>query len=153
MSYTVTLENLEQRYAELSPLFEQHYAEMCERLSAQGVRVSPYAPRTKAYFDYNNSGWLLCFVLRFEGLAVGYSNVYVTQDMHNGDIIAQEDTVFVTRNHRNGAGKMLVKCVLDELRRRDVRRLSVAALTDLRVAKLWRRMGFKDVATQMVYEF
>jgi GNAT superfamily N-acetyltransferase len=73
--------------------------------------------------------------------------------MHNQDLIAKEDTVFVLKEHRNGIGKKLVKFVIEELRGRGVKRLNVSAMTDLRVAKLWKRMGFKEAATQMTYEF
>jgi ribosomal protein S18 acetylase RimI-like enzyme len=73
--------------------------------------------------------------------------------MHNHDLISQEDTVFILKEHRNGIGKKLVQAVLDELRSRGVKRVLVSAMTDLRVAKLWNRMGFKEVATQMIYKF
>jgi ribosomal protein S18 acetylase RimI-like enzyme len=73
--------------------------------------------------------------------------------MHNGDLIAQEDTIYVLPEHRNGIGKKFVKIILDELKERGVKRVSVAALTDLRVAKLWKRMGFKETAIQMMYIF
>jgi predicted N-acetyltransferase YhbS len=63
------------------------------------------------------------------------------------------DTVFVVKEHRNGVGKKLVQFVLEELNRRGVKRLLVSAMTDLRVAKLWGRMGFKEAATQMIYRF
>jgi predicted N-acetyltransferase YhbS len=73
--------------------------------------------------------------------------------MHNGDLIAQEDTIFVLKDHRNGVGKKLVKVILEELKERGVKRVLVSAMTDLRVAKLWARMGFKEAATQMIYTF
>jgi ribosomal protein S18 acetylase RimI-like enzyme len=47
----------------------------------------------------------------------------------------------------------MVRLILEELRSRGVKRVLVSAMTDLRVAKLWRRMGFKEVATQMIYKF
>lgn len=153
MSYSFSVERFRETYAELEPLYRQHYAEMCQRLEANGVKTSPYAPRIESYCQYGDAGWLLTFVLRHEGRAVGYSNIYVTQDMHNGDKIAQEDTIFVTREHRNGIGKKLVLYVIQHLRQIGVTRLNVSALTDLRVAKLWSRMGFKEVATQMTFQF
>ncbi len=153
MNYTITLEKFTENYRELEPLYRQHYAEMTERLAAEGVLYSPYAPRLDKYGEACEGGWLLNFVVRNDGVAVGYSNVYLTNDMHNNDLICQEDTVFVLKEHRNGIGKKLVQCVIEELRSRGVKRLMVSAMTDLRVAKLWRRMGFKDVATQMIYEF
>jgi hypothetical protein len=43
--------------------------------------------------------------------------------------------------------------VLADLARRGVKRLNVAAVTDLRAEKLWRRLGFKPTALQMTYTF
>jgi predicted acetyltransferase len=154
MNYEITLANFKDTYKELAPLYRQHYSEMIERLRADGVdSYSPYNPRLDEYVRAGDGGWLLTFVLRLDGVAVGYSNVYLTSDMHNQDLIAQEDTIFVLKEHRNGVGKKMVKLILEELRSRGVKRVLVSAMTDLRVAKLWRRMGFKDVATQMIYKF
>jgi GNAT superfamily N-acetyltransferase len=153
MSYTFHLGRFKETYDELEPLYRQHYKEMTDRLEADGIPCSPYAPRLDEYIKAGDGGWLLTFVLRSEGKAVGYSNVYITNDMHNGDLIAQEDTIFVLKDHRNGVGKKLVKVILEELKERGVKRVSVSALTDLRVAKLWKRMGFKEAAIQMLYTF
>jgi GNAT superfamily N-acetyltransferase len=126
---------------------------MCERLAKDGIQYPPYNPRLEKYIQSGDEGWLLTFLIRLEGVPVGYSNVYVTHDMHNGDLIAQEDTIFVLKEHRNGVGKKLVKVILEELKERGVKRVLVSAMTDLRVAKLWGRMGFKEAATQMIYTF
>jgi len=153
MSYTFNVEKFTDTYLELEPLYRQHYKEMTGRLGEAGVHYSPYNPRLDEYGKASDGGWLLNFVLRVDGAACGYANVYVTNDMHNNDCIAQEDTLFVSKEHRNGVGKKLVAFVLEELKRRGVKRLNVSAMTDLRVAKLWKRMGFKETATQMTYEF
>jgi GNAT superfamily N-acetyltransferase len=153
MTYTFHLGRFKETYDELEPLYRQHYAEMTERLEGQGITCSPYNPRLDRYIAAGDEGWLLTFILRCEGKAVGYSNVYLTNDMHNGDLIAQEDTVFVLKEHRNGVGKKLVRVILDELNKRGAKRVLVSALTDLRVAKLWKRMGFKEAAIQMIYTF
>lgn len=153
MSYTFHLGRFKETYSELEPLYRQHYAEMTERLKNEGIDCSPYNPRLDQYIQAGDRGDLLTFILRLDGKAVGYSNVYLTNDMHNGDLIAQEDTVYVLPEHRNGVGKKLVRVILDELKERGVKRVSVAALTDLRVAKLWKRMGFKEAAIQMIYTF
>ena len=153
MNYTMTVEKFTETYRELEPLYRQHYKEMTDRLGEAGIHYSPYNPRLGEYGKASDEGWLLTFVLRADGVVCGYINVYVTNDMHNNDLIAQEDTVFVVREHRNGVGKRLVKFGIEELRSRGVKRLNVSAMTDLRVAKLWKRMGFKEAATQMTYEF
>ena len=153
MSYTFHLGRFKETYEELEPLYRQHYAEMCERLAQDGIHYPPYNPRLDQYIASGDRGDLLTFILRLDGIAVGYSNVYLTNDMHNDDLIAQEDTIFVLKEHRNGVGKKLVKVILEELKERGVKRVLVSAMTDLRVAKLWGRMGFKEAATQMIYTF
>jgi GNAT superfamily N-acetyltransferase len=153
MTYTFAQESFVETYRDIEPLYREHYAEMCARLTADGLNCSPYNPRLDQYVAAAERGDLLTFIARHDGVPVGYINVYVTNDMHNHDRIAQEDTIFVTKAHRNGLGKKLVKFGLDQLRARGVKHLNVAALTDLRVEKLWARMGFKPVATQMIYVF
>ena len=153
MSYTIGLEGFDASYPELETLYRERYQEMCDRLAVDGIEMSPYNPRLDEYSRASVGGWLLTIVARHDGKAVGYCNVYVTQDMHNRDLIAQEDTIFVTKAHRNGLGKNLVKFGLAELKSRGVKRLHVSAMTDLRVAKLWERMGFKHAAHQMTYTF
>ena len=149
----MAVENFTDTYRELEPLYRLHYAEMVARLEEAGILYSPYNPRLEEYGKASDGGWLLTFVLRSDGAACGYINVYITNDMHNNDLIAQEDTLFVVKEHRTGVGKKLVKFGIDELKSRGVKRLNVSAKTDLRVAKLWKRMGFKEAATQMTYQF
>lgn len=126
---------------------------MAARLSGAGVDVSEYNPRLDEYFAANERGDLIHYVVRLDGKAVGYSNIYLTHDMHNQDLIAREDTIYILPEHRNGIGRRLSKFILAHLKKLGVKRLSVTALTDLRVAKLWERMGFKHTAHHMTYCF
>ena len=153
MNYTFHLGKHRETFDELEPLYRQHYDEMVARLAKDGIEYSPYNPRWDEYWKASDGGWLLTFIIRHEGAAIGCSNVYITNDMHNSDLIAREDTIYVLPEHRNGIGKKLVKVILEELKHRNVKRLHVSAMTDLRVAKLWSRMGFKESSTQMIYKF
>jgi GNAT superfamily N-acetyltransferase len=153
MSYEITIEKFRDTYAELEPLYRQHYGEMTDRLESTGLTCSPYNPRLDEYIKASEGGWLLTFVLRYERKACGYSNVYLTNDMHNQDLIAQEDTVFVLKDHRNGMGRRLIQFVHDELKRRGVKRLNITTGTDLRVSKLLCRMGYKHTAHAMTITF
>jgi GNAT superfamily N-acetyltransferase len=148
----VTLEKFRDTYQELEPLYRKHYAEMQARLAADGVTVSDYNPRLDQYEKFGDEGWLLTFVLRDEGQAIGYSNIYVTADMHNHDKIAQEDTIFVLPERR-GVGRVLIRAVHDELKKRGCKRLHVTTMTDLRVSKLLQHMGYKHTAHHMTMEF
>lgn len=151
--YHIALEGFDETYPEVEPIYRQHYGEMVRRLEGEGIFMSGYNPRLGEYSRASKGGWLLTFILRFAGEAVGYSNVYLTNDMHNGDPIAQEDTIYVLPEHRNGVGKELVRHILRELAERGVKRVHVTPVTDLRATKMWARMGFRPVAEQMVYLF
>ena len=151
--YVPSLELFEDTYDELHPLYMQHYAEMTARLAAEGIPMSPYAPRLDQYCQASLGGWLLNFVLRLDGKAVGYSNIYITNDMHNCDLIAQEDTIYVLPEHRNGAGRKLARFIYEELKRRQVKRLQVDTTTDLRVHKWLARQGYKHTAHRMTLTF
>jgi ribosomal protein S18 acetylase RimI-like enzyme len=157
MNYTINLEDYgfkPEVYKELEPLYRQHYFEMVERLRGEGVEYGPYNPRLDEYDKASKGGWLLTFIVRTEiGTAIGYCNLYITNDMHNQDLIAQEDTIYIVPEHRNGIGRKLMKFALEELKRRGVKRFLASAMTDLRATKMWQRMGFKELATQMIYRF
>lgn len=148
-----SLEKFHETYADLEPLYREHYAEMQTRLAGEGVRIAAYNPRLDEYVKAAQAGWLLTFVARIDGKAVGYCNIYLSNDMHNGEPIAQEDAIFVTKAHRTGIGRALTKFLLEELRRRGVKRGYITAVTDLRVGKAWARMGFKAIGEVMVYRF
>lgn len=151
--YEITTEPLVDVYKALHPLFCEHYQEMADRLARDGITISPFNPRIDAYLNFAAAGMLKTFVVRHKGELCGYANVYLVSDMHCQDLIAREDTIFITKKHRHGIGKELVRYGLAELEKAGARRLTVSAMTDLRVAKLWARMGFKPVATQMIYQF
>jgi len=153
MTYSFAQESFTQTYPEIEPLYREHYAEMKARKESIGIPTVDYNPRLDQYIAAEQRGDLLTFIVRNDGTPVGYCNVYLTSDMHNHDKIACEDTVFVTKGHRNGIGRKLVLFGLDQLRQRGAKSLDVSALTDPRIVNLWKRMGFKEVAVQMTYVF
>lgn len=152
MSYSISVENGAENYAELEPLYREHYAEMQARLAEDGIEMPDYNLRLDEYVRAWNTH-LLNFVVRFDGAAVGYCNVYLTNDMHNNDLIAQEDTIFITKAHRKGIGRKLAKAVIEVLRLRGAKRFHIVAATDPRATKLWERIGFKPAGQAMIYRF
>ena len=116
MSYTVREVRLRDVLPIIYPIWQRHYAEMEARLTTIGLEVSPFAPRVEQCLKYSDEGWLLVWLLEHDGEAVGYSQGYVTNDMHNGDLIAQEDAIYVLPEHRHGAGRILLGEVHRRLR-------------------------------------
>lgn len=151
--YAFSIENGAENLQEMFPLYAEQYRQMKARLEAEGHRVPEFNPRIDEYVKAWLAGHLINYVVRFDGTAVGYSNIYLTNDMHNGEFIAKEDTIFVVPEHRNGTGRRFSKFILQHLKSRGVKKLHVTALTDLRVEKLWKRMGFKPIASAMIYNF
>ena len=145
--YIITLENFKANYDELEPLYKAFYSEMYDKDS------SPFNMLVDEYSTANEEGWLLNFVVRLDNKAIGYCNMWLAQDLKNGDLIAQEDSIFIDKSHRNGIGKKLAQVVIENLRDRGVKRLIIAALDISNAAKLWQRIGFKQTAVMMQYTF
>lgn len=152
--YQISIENGWENLPEVFPLYATHYREMQERLASEGMDIPPFNPRIDAYVRAWQSGELINYIVRDEdGAAVGYSNVYLAHDMHNSEMIAQEDTIFVLKPHRRGVGRRLTRFILDDLRARGVKRAFITTATDLRVAKMLTRLGFQHTAHAMTYFF
>lgn len=151
--YRCYLTSVDESLAALAPLCEQQYAEMSARLATQGVELSAFNPRYEEYARASRAGYLLVFRLDCDDAPVGYTLIYLTHDMHNRDFIAQEDTVYVLPEHRNGVGRRMMRAVHEELKRRGVKRLNITTGTDLRVSKLLARMGYKHTAHCMTLTF
>jgi GNAT superfamily N-acetyltransferase len=151
--YKITIETFDKAYPELEHLYIEHYKEMCARLDKEGIHFSSYKPRLKEYAEASRVGSMLTFVIRFNGKPVGHSNVYLMNDMHNNDLNGHEDIIYVTPEHRNGVGRELIKRIILELKERGIRNFYASPVTDLRVGKLFKRMGFKPLAQQMIYHF
>ena len=154
MIYQISQELLHENTPELLPLYASHYAEMKARLRGEGIEIADFAPRYDEYFKASRAGYLLNFVVRLkDGEAVGYSNVYVTDDMHNGERTALEDTIWIRPDHRRGIGKKLTEFILAHLKSIGCKSARMQAMTDPRAVKLWQRLGFKPAAVVMIKRF
>lgn len=153
MTYEFKMVNGVEWHTPLESLYRKHYAEMKERLERDGHVIGEYNPRLDVYFPAMERGDMLTFIVLESGTLVGYSNVWLTSDMHNSEPIAQEDTIYMLPDYRKGAGRQLVKFIMAELERRGIKRVTISPVTDLRVGKIWQRMGFKPVAELMTYHF
>lgn len=154
MSYKVSLESYEATYTELSPLYEAAFTEIANRLKKDGIDMAPFNPLVSEYISLERNGGLLTYVLRDDtGEAKGFCTVYLANDMRNGELMAQEDAIYIVPECRTGVGKTLVQCILIDLRNRGVQRVIISALDAFGVAKIWRRIGFRNLATQLIYSF
>lgn len=148
--YVFSLEKGEEIFDELEPLGRAHYGEMKERLLRDGMVIGDWSPRAEEYIASERKGNLKVFIVRHEGKAVGYSNMYVTNDMHNGELICTEDAIYILPEHRGGVGVAFMKTILHYMKNIGVKRVMITPVTDLRAEPLWARIGFKKYASLMV---
>ncbi len=149
--YTFHLVSGKDWHPALDALYRKHYAEMQERLERDGSPIGDYNPRLDEYFAAMDRGDLLTFIVLESRTLVGYCNVWLTNDMHNGERIAMEDAIYMLPEHRTGAGRKLVKFILEYHGTIGVRRVTITPVTELRVGTIWQRLGFKPVAELMNY--
>lgn len=153
-NYSVTVDRFDLTYQELEPLYRKHFAERKARYDAEGISSGEYNPQLETYFDYARSGILLTFIARTGGEPIGYSNIYVVNDMHDSELIAQEDAIYVLPQHRGaGAGDLLVRTVHQVMKDRNVKRLNITTSTDLKVANWLMKHGYKHTAHCMTVSF
>lgn len=150
---TIGLENATEKYEELEELYKEHYTETCDRLREIGVDLPAYNPRLREYKHASDTGAMISIVARNDGKPIGYFNIYLSLDMQNQDSVGTEAGLFVSKEFRNGIGKGLIKYGLNEMKLRGVKRYYASAVTDLRTAKLWERMGFKHYSRSMLFDF
>jgi L-amino acid N-acyltransferase YncA len=148
--YVFSLEKGEEIYQELEPLGRAHYGEMKQRLMADGMEIGEWAPRSEEYIASERKGNLKVFIVRHEGRAIGYSNMYITNDMHNGELICTEDAIYILPEHRGGVGLAFMKNIIRYMKNVGVKRVMITPVTDLRAESLWARIGFKKYASLMV---
>lgn len=145
--YFPRVSQFEESYKDLEPLYRQHYKEMQDRFEKEGIKLADFNPQLSIYCSYSRVGLLINFVIRAVETVVGYCNVYVTCDMHNGEKIATEDTIYIIPSHRGrDAGRLLVEFVHQHLRQLGVKRLNVTTSTDLKVANWLVKRGYQHTA-------
>jgi GNAT superfamily N-acetyltransferase len=151
-NYTFHIERFDQTYAEMEPLYRQHFAEWKKHRAKAGVDTGNFQLDTEGYFAYAASGQLVTYVARFKGKAVGYLSIYFSRDHRTGEMVASDDSLFVAPGHRNGLGSRLVRFAIGQATKVGAARILINAGGDARVASLLRRIGFKQTAIEMTYD-
>lgn len=152
MSYEFAIEDWRETWPEAAPIYNRHYEEKRERLRGEGVEFPPFNPDLERYFQYAAEGCLIHYTVRHEGRLVGYSSIYLSQSMHNQEPVAMEDAIYVVPGHRNGIGRKLTLFVLDDLKKRGIKRANMTASVDPRATKMWARLGFRRSGDAMTYD-
>lgn len=153
MTYRYSVERYADTLEEMIPIYQAHYAELLEKLGDDAANMGPFNPRFDDYIEANDSGSMIHFIVRKDGAAVGYANVYLSLDMHNQDLIATEDAIYIKTGHRNGIGRKMTIGIVAALKASGVKRAHMTAAIDPRAAALWGRLGFKKTGVRMTQYF
>lgn len=142
--YVIQAEPFAQLLPELTPLHEAHWQET-ENWRA-GI---PMNPNYEAICERERLGRLLQVTLRHNGTLVGHLRMYLNESLHTQTLYAEEDTLYITPEHRGGflAIKMIrwmERCV----RTLGVREIRANSKLVNRVDVLMKRAGYETVAFQ-----
>lgn len=115
--YSISIENFSSVYPnELDNLLRLGYKLMYDREIALGLSPKEYNLNEDMYYTADQAGWLKVYMLRYNDIAVGFCTLFLSQDSHTSELIADEDLVYVEEEHRNGLGKELLAFILADLR-------------------------------------
>lgn len=95
------VEKLRYTWLEVLPLAKAHWE---ETFKYQGI---PFNPDLTRYIEYSDVGCYLNFTARDEGKMVGYGGVYVMPSMHTREMLATEDTYYLSPPYRKGRNAIL----------------------------------------------
>lgn len=99
MTITFATETVAEVQADIEPLLALHYDELCA--SKEWMALAPDWDR---YIALENMDRLLAFTARDDGKLIGYSVFFVDVHIHyRGNLIANNDVIFVHRDYRKGS--------------------------------------------------
>jgi ribosomal protein S18 acetylase RimI-like enzyme len=149
--YTVAVESYKTTYEELKHLYKQCYEELALAAKDDGRLYPEYNPWLDSYNSTDEAGALILYVAREQGRAVGYCLMYLTQDTRTQKLVTYEDSLYMLPEHRNGIGMSLGRIIVRDMQSRGVTRIFLSAING-RVVNMWKRIGFKPIATTMELE-
>jgi hypothetical protein len=135
---------------ELHVLHEQHFAETEVHRLGFGLD-----PNYEYMADMERRGNMIQFTARNEdGKLVGNIRMYVNQSLHTGTLYANEDTLYIVPEYRQGfTAVRFMQYVEDCLRAIGVREVRTDSKTINKAHRLVEYMGYKHVANKYVKVF
>jgi hypothetical protein len=144
--YVFFLERYQDVLHELKPLHAAHWQE-----TEKYRHAIPLNPNYEKFIDEEKSGNLLLFTIRKDGELVGQSTMKLHRSMHSQTLVANEDSLFLRKDHRGGVMMLFFLKYMDEvLTQAQVREVRVSSKLENSADKLLMRAGFKPFATQLV---
>ena len=146
VDYTVQHEYLEEVLAEIKPVHRAHWEE------TEGYRHDiALDPDYDYMVNAERTGRFMLFTVRTNGRLVGNCMMYLTQSTHTKKWVAEEDTIFIDKEHRKGRiGIKLIQYVERNLAALGVTEIRVTVKTVNRVGDLLQALGYQHTANQLI---
>ena len=146
VDYTIQHEFLENVLDEIKPVHRAHWEET--EGYRHGIALDPD-------YDYmvnaERTGRFMLFTVRTNKQLVGNCMMYLTQSTHTRKWIAEEDTIFIDKEHRKGRiGIKLIQYVERVLATLGVTEIRVTVKTVNRVGDLLQALGYQHTANQLI---
>jgi ribosomal protein S18 acetylase RimI-like enzyme len=134
------LENFFYLYEESSELLHKHRDEIT------AFPDVPLSPDESMYEVMQHKGRLRCFTVRCGQDLIGYAVFFLVRHAHYDMQVAQQDVLFVLKEHRRGrVGLNLIKYAETRLRAEGVDMITHHVKTTNGVQKVLERLGYKEV--------
>jgi hypothetical protein len=117
----------------------------------EAAQVEPLNPDKERYLHYNDIGYHRQYTARNEqAKIVGHAGVYISESMHTGVKIANEDTWFMQKEYRKGWNAIrLLRFVEKDLKALGVKEGYITAkLTNIDAGRLMELRGYKHYANE-----
>lgn len=118
-----------------------------------GKKELEYKPNIAAYIEADTNKSLCTYILYWNDTVIGYSNIFLYEDLFTSVLSAQEDMIYVREEHRNGIGTKFTKCIMQDLSSRGVFMLNLSPIGEGKLDKILTRLGFDTITTYMRYIF
>jgi GNAT superfamily N-acetyltransferase len=144
--YSINVERIEDCLEEIKPLHAAHWEE------TESYRHSiPLSVDYEYMINAERSGRFLLFTLRGpDHELVGNCMMYLTRSTHTRKWIAEEDTIFIRKDHRKGRlGIKLIRYVETVMRSLGITEIRVTVKTVNRAGDLLQALGYEHTANQL----
>lgn len=147
--YTIQAERFKDILPELHELHLEHWKETEKH--RHGLEMNP---DYDGFLARERAGNLIQFTVRHDGKLVGNLRMFVSKSMHTQTLYANEDTLFLSPQHRGGFLVMaLIRFAEKSLRGIGIREIRVNSKLVNKADVLMRRMGYDPVALEFVKIF
>ena len=138
--------------------FGEVYDELLDNYKLYNEEVDEYKRPLKlnknGYLKYEELGLFKMFTIRNSGELIGQCGVYITPSMFTGEIVANEDFIFIKKEHR---GTHLVyefiKMMEKYLKENGVNEVLTTSRIENKTYLLMERLGYKKIAYQCSKRF